>query len=414
VIASLSDIRDRFPALQRSHEGCEVAYFDGPGGTQVPASVAEAVSDYLLRHNANTHWEFPTSAETDEVVSGARAAMADLLDGSPDEIVFGPNMTTLTFHVARSLGRKFPPGSQIVVTELDHRANVDPWLDMARMWNFEVRTVPFRADTGTLELPAFEAAVNSRTRLIAVGGASNALGTVNDVAAISAIARRHDSLLFVDAVHSTPHFSVSVEALDCDLLACSPYKFYGPHVGVLWGRKDLLEVLDSPRLRPASDAAPERLETGTLNHEGLAGTAAAVEFLASLDSGPGDRRTRLERVMREMHLRGDRLAAQMWEGLSSIPGVRVFGPAAGATPRTPTVSFIVDGVESAEVSHRLAFEHAVFCSHGDFYASDVTRRLGIDAFGLVRAGAACYTASVEVSRLIDGVRAIAESAGRDP
>ncbi|MEJ2548082.1 MAG: cysteine desulfurase-like protein [Gemmatimonadota bacterium] len=414
MIAPLSEIRDRFPALQRSHEGREVAYFDGPGGTQVPASVADAVSDYLLRHNANTHWGFPTSAETDEVVSGARAAMADLLDGSPGEIVFGPNMTTLTFHVARALGRKFPPGSEIVVTELDHRANVDPWLDMARMWNFEVRTVPFRADTGTLELSAFEAVVNSRTRLIAVGGASNALGTVNDVAAISAIARRHDSLLFVDAVHSTPHFSVSVEALDCDLLACSPYKFYGPHVGVLWGRKDLLEVLDSPRLRPASDAAPERLETGTLNHEGLAGTAAAVEFLASLDSGPGDRRTRLERVMRELHLRGDRLAAQMWEGLSSIPGVRVFGPAAGAMPRTPTVSFVVGGVESPEVARRLAFEHAVFCSHGDFYASDVTRRLGIDAFGLVRAGAACYTASVEVSRLIDGVRAIAESAGRDP
>jgi cysteine desulfurase family protein (TIGR01976 family) len=412
MIAPVSEIRDRFPALQRSHEGRAVAYFDGPGGTQVPMSVAEAVSDYLLRHNANTHWGFPTSAETDEVVAGARKAVADLLDGAPDEIVFGPNMTTLTFHVARSLGRKFPPGSQIVVTELDHRANVDPWLDMARMWNFEVRAVPFRADTGTLELSAFEAAVNSRTRLIAVGGASNALGTVNDVPAISAIARRHDSLLFVDAVHSTPHLPVSVEALDCDLLVCSPYKFYGPHVGVLWGRRDLLEVLDSPRLRPASDAAPERLETGTLNHEGLAGTLAAVEFLASLDSDPGNRRTRLERVMGELHLRGDQLAARMWQGLSAISGVQVFGPAAGSAPRTPTVSFVVDGVDSADVSRRLAFEHAVFCSHGNFYASDVTKRLGVEATGLVRAGAACYTDFVEVDRLIDGVRAIAASAGR--
>lgn len=411
MIASVSEMRARFPALQRVHAGQTVAYFDGPGGTQVPDSVAEAVSDYLLRHNANTHWGFPTSAETDAVVSGARAAMADLLLGSPDEIVFGPNMTTLTFHVARALGRSFPPGSEIVVTELDHRANVDPWLDMARMWNFEVRAVPFRPETGTLELTDFESVVSSRTRLIAVGGASNALGTVNDVVAISSIARRHGALLFVDAVHSTPHLPVSVEALGCDLLACSPYKFYGPHVGVLWGRQELLEELDAPRLQPAGDRAPERLETGTLNHEGIAGTLAAVEFLASLDQGPDDRQARLGRVMRELHRRGDEIAARMWQGLSSIAGVRTFGPAAGAAPRTPTVSFVVDGVDSAEVSRRLAAEHAVFCSYGDFYASDVTRRLGVEATGLVRAGAACYTDFDEVDRLIDGVSAVAASAG---
>ena len=411
MIASVSAIRERFPALQRTHGGKTVAYFDGPGGTQVPASVAEAVSDYLLRHNANTHWGFPTSAETDAVVAGAREAMSEFLDGSPDEIVFGPNMTTLTFHVARALGRKFPPGSEIVVTELDHRANVDPWLDMARMWNFEVRTVPFRSDTGTLEMSDFESVVNSRTRLIAVGGASNALGSVNDVEAVSALARRHGALLFVDAVHSTPHLPVSVEDLGCDLLACSPYKFYGPHVGVLWGRRDLLEELDAPRLEPASDQAPERLETGTLNHEGIAGTLAAVEFLASLDASPGDRHARLGRVMRELHHRGDQLAARMWQGLSSITGVRLFGPAAGSTPRTPTVSFVVDGVDSAEVSRHLASEHAVFCSYGNFYASDVTKRLGVEVTGLVRAGAACYTDFDEVDRLIDGVGAIATSAG---
>jgi cysteine desulfurase family protein (TIGR01976 family) len=411
MISSVTAIRDRFPALQRIHDGKTVAYFDGPGGTQVPASVAEAVSAYLLRHNANTHWGFPTSAETDAVVEGARAVMADFLDGSPDEIVFGPNMTTLTFHVARALGRSFPPGSEIVVTELDHRANVDPWLDMARMWNLEVRTVPFRSETGTLELSDFESVVNSRTRLIAVGGASNALGSINDVEAVSALARRHGALLFVDAVHSTPHLPVSVEVLGCDLLACSPYKFYGPHVGVLWGRRDLLEELDVPRLQPASDEAPERFETGTLNHEGIAGTLAAVEFLASLDSSPGDRRTRLRRVMQELHHRGNQLAASMWEGLSSISGVRTFGPAAGTAPRTPTVSFVIDGVDSAEVSRRLASEHSLFCSYGDFYASDVTRRLGVQSTGLVRAGAACYTSSDEVNRLIAGVAGIAAGAG---
>jgi cysteine desulfurase family protein (TIGR01976 family) len=414
MIASVAEIRDRFPALRREHEGYRVAYFDGPGGTQVPASVAEAVSDYLLRHNANTHWGFPTSAETDAVVEGARAAIADFLDGSPDEVVFGPNMTTLTFHLARALGRGFPPGSEIVVTELDHRANVDPWLDMARMWNFEVRTVPFRPETGTLELSDFESVVNARTRLIAVGGASNALGSVNDVEAVSALARRHGALLFVDAVHSTPHLPVSVEVLGCDLLACSPYKFYGPHVGVLWGRRDLLEALDAPRLLPASDRAPERLETGTLNHEGIAGTLAAVEFLASLDSNPGDRKTRLGRVMRELHHRGDQLATGMWEGLSSISGVRVFGPAAGTAPRTPTVSFVIDGVDSAEVSRRLASEHALFCSYGDFYASDVTKRLGVQSAGLVRAGAACYTSSDEVDRLVGGVAEIAATVGSAP
>jgi cysteine desulfurase family protein (TIGR01976 family) len=412
MIAGVSEIRARFPALQRSYRGHRVAYFDGPGGTQVPDAVAEAVSDYLLRHNANTHWGFPTSAETDDVVAGARAAMADLLGGSPGEIAFGPNMTTMTFHLARALGRSFAPGSEVVVTELDHRANVDPWLDMARMWNFEVRSVPFRPETGMLDLSAFESAVNSRTRLIAVGGASNALGTVNDIEAISSLARRHDSLLFVDAVHSTPHLPVNVEVLECDLLACSPYKFYGPHVGVLWGRRDLLESLDAPRLVPASDRAPERFETGTLNHEGLAGTLAAVDFLASLDSSADDRRTRLQRVMRELHRRGDRLATRMWEGLSSISGVRIFGPAPGTAPRTPTVSFLVEGVPSGEVSRRLAAEHGLFCSYGDFYASDVTTRLGVEAAGLVRAGAACYTDAEEVTRLIDGVAAITAESGR--
>jgi cysteine desulfurase family protein (TIGR01976 family) len=407
-LAALESIRARFPALEREHAGVPVAYFDGPGGTQVPESVADAVCSYLLRHNANTHWGFPTSAETDRIVAAGRDAAADLLGGDADEIVFGQNMTTLTFQLARALGRQFAPGSEIVVTQLDHRANVDPWADMARMWNFEVRTVPFRPSDGTLDWDVFESVVGERTGLIAIGGASNALGTVNDVKRAASLAKRSGSLLFVDAVHSVPHIPTDVAALGCDALACSPYKFYGPHAGVLWVRRPLLESLHVSKLLPASDGAPERLETGTLSHEAIAGTAAAVEFLASLDEGPGDRRSRLLRVMQALHDRGDSLVRRMWSDLTSVEGVRTFGPAPGTAERTPTVSFIVDGVSSAEVSRRLAEEFGVFCSYGDFYATDVAVRLGVDPDGLVRAGCACYTSVAEVDRLVRGVEQIAD------
>ena len=413
MIRPVEEIRSHFPALERRQAGRAVAYFDGPGGTQVPEQVAAAVREYLLGHNANTHWGFPTSAETDALIDGARSAMADLLGGSPDEIVFGANMTTLTFRLARALGRGFPPGSEVVVTELDHRANVDPWLDMARMWNFEVRSVPFHRDSGTLDMGALERAVNASTRLIAVGGASNALGTVNDLAAVRRLARDRDCLLFVDGVHSTPHLPVDVEQLECDALACSPYKFYGPHLGVLWVRRSLLDSLQVSKLLPASDRSPERMETGPLNHEGIAGALAAVEVLASLDAEPGTRRKRLGRVMRELHARGALLAERMWAGLTAIEGVRVFGPAPGTAPRTPTVSFVLQGHPSAEVSRRLADEYGIFCSHGDFYATDVARCLGVAEVGLVRAGAACYTSLEEVDRLVAGVGEIARESGGD-
>lgn len=402
-LAGIESIRALFPALERVHGGSPVAYFDGPGGTQVPRDVAEAVSSYLLRHNANVHWGFPTSAETDRIVAAGRDAAADLLGANSHEIVFGPNMTTLTFQLARALGRQFAPGTEIVVTELDHRANVDPWLDMAQMWNFTVRTVPFRPSDGTLDWDVFESVVGERTGLVAIGGASNALGTVNDVARAAGLARQAGCLLFVDAVHSTPHLPTDVSALGCDALACSPYKFYGPHAGVLWVRGSLLESLRVSKLLPASDEAPERLETGTLSHEAIAGTTAAIDFLASLDDGPDARRTRLQRVMEGLHYRGDMLVRRLWDGLAALDGVRLFGPVPGTTERTPTVSFIVDGVSSSEVSRRLADECGVFCSYGDFYATDVTVRLGVEEDGLVRAGCACYTTEAEVDRLIGGL-----------
>jgi cysteine desulfurase family protein (TIGR01976 family) len=393
-------IRRRFPALQRHHRGQPVAYFDGPGGTQVPQVVADTVSDYLLHHNANTHWHYPTSQETDRMLEGAREALADFLGADPSEIAFGANMTTLTYHLARALGRAWGPGDEVVVTELDHHANVDPWRALARERGVIVRAVPFDPATGQLDWGALEQALSPRTRLLAIGAASNALGTVTDVARASALARAAGALAFVDAVHFAPPALVDVRALGCDFLACSAYKFYGPHVGVLFGKRERLEQLDVPKLAPAPDRVPERVETGTLNHEGIAGAAAAVDFLASV--GPGaTRRERLAGAVAALHRRGQDLLERLWEGLAGVPGVRLYGPRPGE-PRTPTVAFTVARRTTAQVATVLAAE-GVFVSSGDFYAATVIARLGLAPDGLIRAGCACYTTADEVDRLVAGV-----------
>lgn len=402
--ATTDDVRARFPALERRHHGAAVAYFDGPGGTQVPRSVVDAVSDYLLHHNANTHWAYPTSIETDAALAAAREALADLLGGRPSEIAFGANMTTLTFHLARALGRRWAPGDELVVTELDHHANVDPWRDLARERGLTVRTVRFSPETGQLDLADLAAALGPRTRLLAIGAASNALGTINDVRRAADLAHAAGALVFVDAVHYAPHALVDVAALGADFLACSAYKFYGPHVGVLWGRQALVEELDAPRLAPAPAHAPERLETGTQNHEGIVGAAAAVDFLASLAGGP-TRRARLEAAFATLHARGEQLLARLWSGLREIPGVTVYGPPP-REPRTPTIAFTMRGMPSEHVSRALA-DRAVFVSSGDFYATTAVARLGRAEDGLVRAGCACYTTPDEVERLIDGVGELA-------
>jgi cysteine desulfurase family protein (TIGR01976 family) len=403
-VKSTADIRARFPALQREHHRHPVAYFDGPGGTQVPREVAEAVLDYLLHHNANTHWHYPTSEETDHLIAEARRALADLLGATPGEIAFGANMTTLSFHLGRALGRAWGPGDEIVVTELDHHANQAPWQALARERGVGVRTVPFDLERGEIDWSAFEAAVSPRTRLVAIGAASNALGTVTDVARACAIARGAGALSFVDAVHYTPHVLVDVRAIGCDFLACSAYKFYGPHVGILFGRSDRLAALDVPKLAPAPDTAPERLETGTLNHEGIVGAAAAVDFLASLANG-GSRRERLATAFAALHQRGQELVERLWSGLNAVSGVRTYGPPPGR-PRTPTVSFTVAGVASEAVATALAGE-GVFVSTGDFYATTVVERLGLAPHGLVRAGCACYTTAEEIDRLVAGVARLA-------
>ncbi|HKG93723.1 MAG TPA: cysteine desulfurase-like protein [Gemmatimonadaceae bacterium] len=407
----VDQIRAHFPALERAHGGLPVAYFDGPGGTQVPRAVVVAMADYLYHHNANTHWAYPTSAETDAIIDAARAALADLLGAAPDEIAFGANMTTLTFHLARALGRGWGPGDEVVVTELDHHANVAPWRALAKERGITVRTVCLDPETGQLYWDQLARALSPRTRLVAIGAASNALGTVSDVRDAARAAREAGALTFVDAVHYAPHHLVDVRDLGCDFLACSAYKFYGPHIGVLYARRDLIDSLDVPKLEPAPEVGPERLETGTQNHEGMAGAAAAVDFLASLGGDgrePGTRRERLARAYEMMHQRQQALVERLWDGLGRIPGVRRFGPSPSA-PRTATVSFVVEGVPSETVARSLA-ERAVFVSHGDFYATTCVGRLGQAEHGLVRAGCAIYTSDEEVSRLLAGVEEVARGA----
>lgn len=403
AVTGVEAIRRRFPALARMHRGQPVAYFDGPGGTQVPTVVADAMSDYLFHHNANTHWAYPTSVETDGLLAAARSALADFLNATPDEIAFGLNMTTLTFHLSRALGREWSAGDEVIITELDHHGNVAPWQALARERGIVLRTIPLRVEDGTLDLGVLPRLFGPKTRLLAIGAASNVLGTITDVSAACSMARQAGVLSFVDAVHAAPHVLLDVQAIGCDFLGCSAYKFYGPHVGVLFGRKSRIEALDLPRLLPAPDYAPERLETGTQNHEGIVGAAAAVDFLAGLGTGV-TRRSRLASALSEMHDRGALLLAQLWEALSAERRIRLYGPPPDAQ-RTATLSFTVSGLDAESVSRRLA-DSGVFVSHGDFYAPTILERLGVLDTGLVRAGCACYTTESEVDRLIGAVRSL--------
>jgi cysteine desulfurase family protein (TIGR01976 family) len=404
-VRPVMEIRSLFPALTRRERNIPVAYFDGPGGTQVPQPVGDAMIDYLYRHNANTHWAYPSSHETDALIESARQGFADFFHAGSEEIVFGLNMTTLTFHLARALGRGWSPGDEVIVTELEHHGNVAPWQALARERGIVVRSLPLRVEDATVDLGGLDELISERTRLIAVTAASNSVGTVLDVAAACTIARQAGVLSFVDAVHAAPHILLDVQAVGCDFLACSAYKFYGPHIGILYGRKSLLESLDVPKVAPAPDTAPERMETGTQNHEGIVGALAAVEFLASLGEGPS-RRTRLGAVFFELHRRNHVLLQRLWEGLSELKRVTLYGPQPDA-PRTPTLGFTVRGMSPEAVATRLA-ERAVFVSHGDFYAQTVIERLGLAPEGLVRAGCACYTTMEEVDRLVSGVRELTE------
>ncbi|MGK7312404.1 MAG: cysteine desulfurase-like protein [Candidatus Longimicrobiales bacterium M2_2A_002] len=425
-IAGTDAIRARFPAMEREVDGVPVAYFDGPGGTQVPTAVADAVRDYLLHHNGNSGWRYATSLETTRIVAEARSALADFFGGRPDEVAFGPSMTTLTLRVSRALGRTLEPGDRVVVTELDHHANVDPWKALADERGAEIRTARLDPRTGTLDPDDLADAI-AGARIVAITGASNALGTMPDLATAVARAREAGATIYVDAVHYAPHALPDVAELGADFVAVSPYKFYGPHLGALWGRRERLEALRLPRVASAPDCAPDRVETGTLQFEALAGATAAIEFLASLADGEpaapdgdgpstgrgngphaatgtnADRRARLERAYRSLHARGEALFRRLWEGLEDDGGVTLYGPPPGAR-RTPTLGFTIDGTTPEYAAGELA-RQGLFVTHGDFYATSVIDRLGVrDAGGLLRAGIVAYTTTAEIDRLVAGVR----------
>jgi cysteine desulfurase family protein (TIGR01976 family) len=405
-VLDIDRVRAAFPALRRTLDGNPVAYFDGPGGTQVPAAVADAVRTYLLEHNANAGWNYPTSHETDAVVDAARSAFADIFGALPHEIAFGQNMTTLTLRVSRALGQALQPGDPVVVTELDHHANVDPWKALAAERGAEIRVVRMDPVTGTLDMEDLAARVQG-ARILAIGAASNAIGTIPDVPGAVRLARSAGAITYVDAVHYAPHELLDVEALGADFVVASPYKFYGPHLGVLWGRAERIEALALPRVASAPDTVPDRIETGTLCFEAMAGATAAVDFLAGLTdpTGPGtSRRERLRGAYAAIHARGEALFRRLWEAVQEVPSIRAHGLPPGAG-RTPTLGFGIEGTHPAAATAALA-RRGVFITHGDFYATTVVRRLGYGDAGMLRAGCAVYTTESEVDRLVEGLRSL--------
>jgi cysteine desulfurase family protein (TIGR01976 family) len=396
-------LRARFPALARTHDGDPYAYFDGPGGTQVPDSVIEAVSRYYRTSNANHGGAFATSRVSDEVIDEAHAAIADLLGVGPDEVILGANMTTLTFHLSRSIAAAFAPGDEIVLTGLDHAANVDPWIAAAGDRGLVIRWWEPHLDDCTLHLDDLRALLSPRTRLVAAGWASNAVGTINPVAEIAALAHSVGAWAYIDAVHAAPHLSIDARAVDADFVACSVYKFFGPHVGAVYGRGSILGSLPAYKVRPAES----KFETGTGNFEGLAGSLAAVGYLEDVGVMAGaapdaSRRDKLVMAMRAIRNVEMPLYRRLHDGLAAIDGVRLFGitdPVA-FDRRTPTAALTVAGVSSHDVATALGAE-GIAVWDGDFYATGLIERLGFaETGGVVRIGLTHYNTAAEVDRLL--------------
>lgn len=402
-------VRQQFPSLQTQVNGRPAAFLDGPAGTQVPRQVIDAIQKYLLHDNANTCGAFPTSRRTDAMICGARQAMADFFNCAPDEVSFGQNMTTITFALARAIGRELDAGDEVVVTTLDHDANVAPWRALEEK-GVVVRQVDIRDADCTLDMDDLKRKLTKKTKLVAVGYASNAVGTINPVAEIARLAHSVGALIFVDAVHYAPHGAIDVQALDCDFLACSPYKFFGPHMGTLYGKHDHLMRFAPYKVRPAPDALPDRWETGTQVQELIAGIAAAVEYLAALgirhDPAAQDRRSALLAAYRVTHEHEMALLAKLMEGLQRIDGLRIFGitDPARFDQRCSTVSIRLNGHTPTEVATFLG-DRGIFTWDGNFYALNLTERLGVQATGgLLRIGLVHYNTAEEVDRLLAAMR----------
>lgn len=396
-----TSIRSRFPALARHVDGRPAAYLDGPGGTQVPESVIEAMAGFLRRGGSNLHGPFVTSHETDEALEGARAAVADLFGASPTEVAFGQNMTSLTYAVSRAIARTWDRGDNIVLTRLDHDANVTPWVQAANDAGVEVRFADFDPDLGcTLDLGSMDAALDGRTRLVAFSHASNAVGTITPVNDIIDRAHSVGALTYVDAVHFAPHGRIDVRASGTDFLVASAYKWFGPHTGCLYGRQELLESIQPYKLRPSPDTAPDRWETGTQSFESLVGVSAAVDYVASLGAGT-TRSERLDDAYRSILEHESALSDRFLAGLAEMDHVRLFG-VPEAHGRTPTFAIDVEGRSPADVATSLGSE-GLFVWAGDYYAVEVMARLDRSEHGLVRIGFVHYTTHDEVDRTLDAL-----------
>ncbi|WP_019508011.1 cysteine desulfurase-like protein [Pleurocapsa sp. PCC 7319] len=414
VSLNLEWIRSQFPALASEKNGQPIIFFDGPGGTQVPRTVVEAMGNYLLESNANAHGAFATSSRTDALIASARASMADLLGCDRDEIVFGANMTTLTYAFSRAIGRELQAGDEIVVTRLDHDANVSPWQALTEK-GIIVRTVDINTEDCTLNTTDLEQKISSRTKIVAIGYACNAIGTVNDISQVVQLAHNVGALVFVDAVHYLPHSSINVRTLDCDFLVCSAYKFFGPHVGIIYGKKEHLTRLSPYKVRPASDEVPSRWETGTLNFEGLAGLVATIDYLTNLGRyvAPNSlsRRDALIAAMNAIQAYERQLCNHLISGLKQISGLKIYGiiESDRFAWRTPTVGVRLAGYTPSELAKALGDRH-IYTWHGNVYALGLTERLGIESSGgFLRIGLVHYNTISESDRLLEVLEKVTSS-----
>ena len=400
-------VRAQFPSLRRQVNGHPVAFLDGPGGTQVPQRVIEAISDYLSTHNANTCGAYATSRETDQVIADARSAMADFLGCDPDEIVFGPNMTSLTFAIGRAIGRELKAGDEILLTHLDHDANVSPWRALEER-GVKIQFADINEHDCTINMDDLAGKINSRTKIVAVGYASNAVGTINDVKTIVRLAHEAGAMAYIDAVHYAPHGPIDVRELDCDFLACSTYKFFGPHMGVLYGKREHLARLQPYKLRANTNAVPQRWEWGTLNHECISGITACVEYLAELGrvNASVSRRDALVGAYGAIQAHERKLMERMLAGLRKIPGLRLYGISdpARLESRCPTFAVRIDGHTPLELATTLG-EQGIFTWDGNYYALNLTERLGVEqSGGFLRIGFVHYNTEQEVDRVPEGLR----------
>jgi len=438
VTLDLAYVRSQFPSLVQTLNGHPAAFLDGPGGTQVPQRVMDAISGYLRRDNANTGGAYATSRRTDGMIAEARSAMADFLHCGADEVAFGPNMTTLTYAMSRAIGRELKPGDEIVVTRLDHDANVSPWLQMAEDLNKEDRGITVRwaeihDHDCTLDMADLASKINSKTKLVAVGYASNAVGTINPVKEIVRLAHAAGALAYIDAVHYGPHGLIDVAALDCDFLVCSTYKFFGPHMGVLFGKREHLQRLRPYKVRPLTDAIPFRWEYGTLNHECIAGITACVEYIAEIGRrsrsneeehvgtaalgcpssearpSPLTRRAAIEAAYAAIHEHERALLERMTTGLLKIPGVKIYGITDPARfhERCATLAVRIAGHSPLELATKLG-DRGFFTWDGNYYALNLTEHLDVEkSGGFLRIGLVHYNTAEEVDRLLAALREIA-------